>query len=89
MAAAPLFVQFSMIDRPLFLSQLSHLEKRRSPIRRALPLSRSKGRRNKSQQIGYCQTQRMVVLTMMYNLEEQPMTVLEHTRLSVTSATGA
>jgi hypothetical protein len=31
----------------------------------------------------------MIVLTMMYNLEEQPMTVLEHTRLSVTSATGA
>ena len=70
--------------------QLSHLEKRPSAkfAGSAAPRSRSKGERNKSQQIGYCQTQRMVVLTMLYNLRGQPMTVLEHTRLSLQSAQG-
>jgi hypothetical protein len=68
--------------------QLLPVGERRSPIRRALPLSRSKGHRNKTQQIGYCQTQRMVVLTMLYNLGEQPMTMLEHTRFSLQSAQG-
>jgi hypothetical protein len=74
MAAAPLFVQFSVINRRTPRKpaprQLSPLEKEALSTLRALPLSRSKGRRNKSQQIGYCQTQRMVVLTMLYNLEE-------------------
>ena len=44
--------------------------------------------RNKTQQIGYCQTQLMIVLTIRYNLGEQPMTVLEHIKFSLQSAQG-